>query len=204
MPYLSATLRLPARKQCRLISPFSSTHVTPFTSLSRRGPGNPSTIAAYSGQSTSQRPISTSRSKLAQEATMPPMHWQTSLPAPVQAQVLASNDEPTREPEEDEFWRKIPMWKDVSVEKFMDYQWSVSIERIHAIRYSILNSPPQMRNAVAFHNKSDPLKFRKLMGDLVPDLVPFDHGTGQQQSRNAFIDDIFAGFACSTMSVRLM
>lgn len=57
---------------------------------------------------------------------------------------------------------------------------------------------------MAFHQKSDPVEFRRLIGGLVPDFVPVNHETGEEQSRNEFIDDIFAGFGCSTMSVRLM
>ncbi|ETS86779.1 hypothetical protein PFICI_00607 [Pestalotiopsis fici W106-1] len=61
-----------------------------------------------------------------------------------------------------------------------------------------------MRNDIKFHSKSNPHEFRKLIGGLVPDLVPVDKATGRMQSRDEFIDDIFAGLACSTMSVRMM
>lgn len=27
----------------------------------------------------------------------------------------------------DEFWRKVPIWKDVSMETFMSYRWTVSL-----------------------------------------------------------------------------
>lgn len=60
-----------------------------------------------------------------------------------------------------------------------------------------------MRNDVQFHKKSDPLMFRSFIGQIVPDFIPLDKVSGRMQSRDEFIDDIFAGFACSAMSVRM-
>lgn len=34
--------------------------------------------------------------------------------------------EKTVTPSGEEFWRKVPIWKDVSTESFMSYRWSVS------------------------------------------------------------------------------
>lgn len=34
--------------------------------------------------------------------------------------------EKTVTPSGEEFWRKVPLWKDVSTESFMSYRWSVS------------------------------------------------------------------------------
>lgn len=60
-----------------------------------------------------------------------------------------------------------------------------------------------MRNDVQFHRKSDPLQFRSFIGQVVPDFVPLDKVSSRMQSRDEFIDDIFAGLACASMSVRM-
>ncbi|KAF7524283.1 hypothetical protein G7054_g11458 [Neopestalotiopsis clavispora] len=132
-------------------------------------------------QRLSSRGISSSSVKHAAEVAMPKLKLDEAF-SPFMGN-MKSSAQP--EPKLDEFWRKIPMWKDVSAEQFMSYSWS-------------------MRNDIKFHRKSNPIAFRRLIGGLVPDYIPMDKDSGRMQSRDEFIDDIFDGFACSTMSVRMM
>ncbi|KAI1845331.1 hypothetical protein JX266_008641 [Neoarthrinium moseri] len=85
----------------------------------------------------------------------------------------------------DEFWRQIPMWKDVSTQQFLSWDWS-------------------RKNVIEFHKRTNPDSFRKLLAGLLPDSVPLDRKTGMIQSRDEFIEDVFAGLTTSTMSLRIM
>ncbi|KAH6646477.1 hypothetical protein BKA67DRAFT_664313 [Truncatella angustata] len=122
------------------------------------------------------RQLSTSSTRLAREIPIPEFHPETPI-VPLMPVPLPQDNH--------EFWRKIPMWKDVSADQFMSWSWS-------------------QKHHVQLHTRSNPDRFRSLISELVPDHVPFDKSIGQMQSKEEFIDDVLAGFACSTMSVRLM
>jgi hypothetical protein len=57
---------------------------------------------------------------------------------------------------------------------------------------------------VEFHKTSNEDVFRRMLYTLIPDQVPLDKTTGEMQSREVFIDDIFAGISKSTMSLRII
>lgn len=48
--------------------------------------------------------------------------------------MLNGNAQPKNEAEADEFWRKIPIWKDVPAEQFMSWSWGVSIVQVPDIK----------------------------------------------------------------------
>ncbi|KAI4596248.1 hypothetical protein KJ359_005755 [Pestalotiopsis sp. 9143b] len=177
MLQLSASARHSVQRQCRTVSKLSGLQKT-----QAQYPKHALSIGDISrvGQSIASRDISSSSAKQAHEAAMP----ESRLNAFIPPFMLNGNAQPKNEAEADEFWRKIPIWKDVPAEQFMSWSWG-------------------MRNDVQFHKKSDPLMFRSFIGQIVPDFIPLDKVSGRMQSRDEFIDDIFAGFACSAMSVRM-
>ncbi|KAK5654966.1 hypothetical protein OQA88_6724 [Cercophora sp. LCS_1] len=79
----------------------------------------------------------------------------------------------------DEFWRKVPVWKDVSAEQFLSYHWGVS-------------------NTV---QTSDKLK--RFLDAVIPDHVPLDKSGTQTMSREEFVQDVMDGVAAATMSIRM-
>ncbi|KAK4230768.1 kama family protein [Podospora fimiseda] len=78
-----------------------------------------------------------------------------------------------------EFWRKIPIWEDVSVNKFLSYQWSI------------------------FNTVQGTVKLKKFLNAVVPNEVSFDKKGTRMQSRDEYISDVLDGIAAATMSVRL-
>ncbi|KAK9417185.1 hypothetical protein SUNI508_08989 [Seiridium unicorne] len=173
--YLSTPSRLPACRQYSAVPKLFSLRQGSPKQFSDYGPATRARprLSRHTG---TKRHLSTSSVKPASAVSLPRLPLDDLSIPPLPAQ---------KEPAQDEFWRKIPMWKDVSTDQFMSWFWS-------------------NRNAVEFHKRSDPIEFRSLMTQLLPDSVPLDRDTGERQSRDEFIDDVFAGFACSTMSVRMM
>ncbi|KAK6071101.1 L-lysine 2,3-aminomutase [Seiridium cupressi] len=169
--YLSTPSRLPACRQYSAVPKLFSLRQGSPKQFSDYGPATRARprLSRHTG---TKRHLSTSSVKPASAVSLPRLPLDDLSIPPLPAQ---------KEPAQDEFWRKIPMWKDVSTDQFMSWFWS-------------------NRNAVEFHKRSDPIEFRSLMTQLLPDSVPLDRDTGERQSRDEFIDDIFAGFACSTMS----
>ncbi|KAH6630835.1 hypothetical protein B0J18DRAFT_113383 [Chaetomium sp. MPI-SDFR-AT-0129] len=85
----------------------------------------------------------------------------------------------------DEFWRKVPIWRDVASEDFLLYSWST-------------------RNMV--ETKAQLHQFLKAtLPDEVPcdDLHPNATVKGQTQTREAFMSDVFEGITAATMAVRM-
>ncbi|KAK8137702.1 l-lysine -aminomutase [Apiospora sp. TS-2023a] len=85
----------------------------------------------------------------------------------------------------DEFWRKVPMWKDVSMEDFISWDWS-------------------KKNVVEHHRRSAPEKLKETLTSVIPDHVPLNRTASLLQSREEFIKDIFGGIEVSSMSLRIM
>jgi hypothetical protein len=116
MPHFPFPLRLSARRQYCNVAKF------PFVGpclLNQAGCRHPTTNRALSlnAEPASRRRISTSPSKQSDEAAVPNLKVDDSNgSSPV------NKDEPNLE----EFWRKIPMWKDVSADQFMSWMWNVS------------------------------------------------------------------------------
>ena len=108
-----------SQRQCQAMSAMSalrqihSCQAKPFVSL-------PNLIRT--SQRLSSRGISSSSVKHAAEVAMPKLKLDEAF-SPFMGN-MKSSAQP--EPKLDEFWRKIPMWKDVSAEQFMSYSWSVS------------------------------------------------------------------------------
>ncbi|KAI0110036.1 kama family protein [Daldinia grandis] len=105
------------------------------------------------------------------------------LPLPPVSQV-ATLSEP-----EDEFWRAIPLWKDVPREDFLSWSWGV-------------------KNVVEAKLGRD----RKILADkmldfldnVLPAEMPRHHRIGGMQSRDELMGDVVSGMRESTMSVRVM
>ncbi|KAK7951871.1 l-lysine -aminomutase [Apiospora aurea] len=85
----------------------------------------------------------------------------------------------------DEFWRKVPMWKDVSTDEFISWSWT-------------------KKNVVEHHSRSAPENLKGILASVLPDHVPFTSNASLVQSREEFINDIFGGIAESSMSLRIM
>ncbi|KAK8056706.1 hypothetical protein PG993_001933 [Apiospora rasikravindrae] len=85
----------------------------------------------------------------------------------------------------DEFWRKVPMWKDVSTDEFISWSWT-------------------KKNVVEHHSRSAPENLKGILASVLPDYVPFTSNASLVQSREEFIKDIFDGIAESSMSLRIM
>ncbi|KAL2159225.1 hypothetical protein VTH06DRAFT_2657 [Thermothelomyces fergusii] len=80
---------------------------------------------------------------------------------------------------EDEFWRKVPQWSDVSTKEFLSYSWSIK---------NMVETKPQL------------LKFLQA---VLPEEVPSDKPDGRAQTRDEFIQDVFEGITAATMAVRM-
>ncbi|KAL1837498.1 hypothetical protein VTJ49DRAFT_3726 [Mycothermus thermophilus] len=78
-----------------------------------------------------------------------------------------------------EFWRKVPLWKDVPVKDFLSYRWSTK---------NMVDNKPQLLN---------------FLRATVPDQVPLDKEGTRTQTRDEYIEDVFAGITAATMSVRM-
>ncbi|KAK4127198.1 kama family protein [Parathielavia appendiculata] len=77
----------------------------------------------------------------------------------------------------DEFWRKVPLWRDVSTKEFLSYSWSNLVETQQQL-YNFLQT-------------------------TLPDEVPFDQSGMRMQTRDEFIRDVFEGITAATMAVRM-
>ncbi|KAM7193699.1 hypothetical protein V8F33_007633 [Rhypophila sp. PSN 637] len=79
----------------------------------------------------------------------------------------------------DEFWRKVPVWENISPTEFLSYRWGVA-------------------NTV-----QGTAKLFKFLQTVVPDEVPVDALKTQMQSRDEFIKDVLDGVTAATMAIRL-
>ncbi|KAK6843295.1 l-lysine -aminomutase [Apiospora arundinis] len=125
--------------------------------------------------------------QLASRAIMPPHSFMVPRAHYSQAAAVA-----VPEPENpfpcsngvDEFWRKVPMWEDVSTDEFISWSWT-------------------KRNLVEHHSRSAPEKLQGTLTSVLPDHVPLNRSGSVLQSRDEFISDIFDGIAKSSMSLRI-
>ncbi|KAK3936076.1 hypothetical protein QBC46DRAFT_37672 [Diplogelasinospora grovesii] len=78
----------------------------------------------------------------------------------------------------DEFWRKVPIWQDVSAKDFLSYRWSV----LNTVQGSA--------------------KLLRFLTAVVPDQVPGKE-PGTMQTREEFIKDVFDGVTAATMAIRM-
>lgn len=79
----------------------------------------------------------------------------------------------------DEFWRRVPVWENVSVDEFMSYRWSVA-------------------NTV-----QGTAKLLRFLQAVVHETVPLDQSGLQVQSREEFIKDVLDGVTAATMAIRM-
>ena len=70
-----------------------------------------------------------------------------------------------------EFWRGVPLWRDVSAESFLSYRWSVA--------NTVQGGP----------------KLHKFLSAVLADEVPFSREAGTTQSRDELIGDIFGAYS---------
>ncbi|KAL2891323.1 L-lysine 2 3-aminomutase [Ceratocystis lukuohia] len=83
----------------------------------------------------------------------------------------------------DQFWRKIPMWKNVGTEEFLSYRWGTA-------------------NVV----QGNPKLFKFLTSTLPSTLPKVSSLPGAPQTtetREELIEDIFAGISAATMAIRM-
>ncbi|PKS10501.1 hypothetical protein jhhlp_002253 [Lomentospora prolificans] len=85
--------------------------------------------------------------------------------------------------DEKEFWRTVPIWKDVNAEDFLSYRWT--------LREKIAN----------LVQGTD--KLFKFLISVVPERIPMCHAGDELQSRQDFLADIFAGVSEATMAIRM-
>lgn len=123
MLQLSASARHSVQRQCRIVSKLSGLQDTPAQhpkhALSK---GDISRVS----RNVASRTISSSSAKHAHEVAMS----DSRLNAFVPPFILNGKSQPKKEAEADEFWRKIPIWKDVPTEQFMSWSWGVSIVHV--------------------------------------------------------------------------
>ncbi|KAK4240655.1 hypothetical protein C8A03DRAFT_31253 [Achaetomium macrosporum] len=79
----------------------------------------------------------------------------------------------------DEFWRRVPVWEDVSAKDFLSYRWNV-------------------RNLV--QTKRELYSF---LAAVLPEEVPYDKPGTRMQTRAEFIQDVDAGITAATMATRM-
>ncbi|ERS95520.1 hypothetical protein HMPREF1624_08036 [Sporothrix schenckii ATCC 58251] len=87
-------------------------------------------------------------------------------------------------PSRDQFWRKIPVWKDVSTDEFLSYKWGI-------------------KNTV-----QGELKLARFLEQVLPDEIPMtDVANGDSgklvQTRDALVTDVVDGIKTATMSTRM-
>ncbi|GAB1311310.1 L-lysine 2,3-aminomutase [Madurella fahalii] len=82
-------------------------------------------------------------------------------------------------PQGDEFWRKVPLWENVSAADFLSYRWSVA--------NTVQGTP----------------KLLKFLQAVVPEEVPYDKSGTRMQTRDEFIKDVFEGVTAATMAIRI-
>ncbi|KAI1770915.1 kama family protein [Hypoxylon cercidicola] len=95
----------------------------------------------------------------------PPILWSTDFSKP-----------------DDDFWREVPVWKDVSKDDFMSWSWTTK---------NIIETPKKKRQ-----------KLFEFLYAVLPPEIPNSNGIGGSQSRDMFIMDVARGITGSTMSVR--
>lgn len=141
MSHLIASLRVPARRQSHWAIRLNITHQNPFRCVSQNRSTPNINPEANSNKPQEKHNVYTSQRSYGR-AGMPPVHLKippTPTPVSLSGHLNVVQDHPLHAPEEDEFWRKIPMWKDVSKEQFMSYQWSVSTVHTPAFGVSDFN-----------------------------------------------------------------
>ncbi|KAI0379716.1 kama family protein [Hypomontagnella monticulosa] len=89
------------------------------------------------------------------------------------------------EPHHEEFWRAIPLWRDVSREDFFSWDWST-------------------KNVVEANEKKTNKKLLEFLDVVLPDIVPRTRELGGLQSRDEFMGDVVSGLRKATMSLRVM
>ncbi|KAI0133763.1 L-lysine-aminomutase [Xylariales sp. AK1849] len=115
--------------------------------------------------------------KLPAELTSPRRYSQ--VPAPVTEEPYGKTPVPTPQPRLDEYWRKIPIWENVTVDEFLSYRWSIA-------------------NTVQGVDK-----LAKFLRSVVPETVPYDEQQLRTQTRDELVNDVMDGTREATMAVRM-
>ncbi|KAI8957451.1 kama family protein [Daldinia sp. FL1419] len=105
------------------------------------------------------------------------------LPPPPVAQAITPSEQ------EDEFWRAIPLWKDVPREDFLSWRWGVK---------NVVEAKLGRDRKLLPNNVMD------FLDSVLPAEVPRHHRIGGMQSRDELMGDVVSGMRESTMSVRVM
>lgn len=104
----------------------------------------------------------------------------------------------------EEFWRKVPVYSNVSSEEFLSYRWSVSdvpstsnplCQSACLSQLTNSNHGEQTKNNVDSHER-----LNQFLNSVVPDEIPYGAGT---QSKEQFMDDVYYGMKEATMSLRV-
>ncbi|CAK7233318.1 hypothetical protein SCUCBS95973_008554 [Sporothrix curviconia] len=150
--------------------------------------------SAFARQAILARGIPSLRDRLASTArsvaTLPPRMAPASVaaaaaqPAPqeVSEEVPAAPVMPVHE----EFWRKVPVWKDVPASDFLSYSWGIK------------------------HTVQGEGKLAQFLEQVLPDQVPMDNVTTgvdnngkTMQTRDDLVADVLDGIKTATMSTRM-
>ncbi|OTB01511.1 hypothetical protein M426DRAFT_14395 [Hypoxylon sp. CI-4A] len=118
---------------------------------------------------------------LPERTTVPPASPARSVPTTPPTPQLTTPESSTES--ENEFWRSIPLWKDVSMEDFASWRWGV-------------------KNLVETSRNNN--KLLEFLDSVLPDHVPRNKALGGLQSRDEFMGDVISGIRESSMSVRIM
>lgn len=117
-------------------------------------------------------------------------------------------------PWRDEFWRRVSVYKDVSAESFLSYQWSVSLSRNrHQRKFICYKTDPrsgltdhavvqveQIKNTTPAQGKH---KLFGFLSAVVPDEVPYDKNGTKAQRSEEFLGDGLDGVGAAIMAVRV-
>ncbi|KAI1763413.1 kama family protein [Hypoxylon sp. FL1150] len=126
-----------------------------------RGPSN-----ILANKRSSARRLSTANAHHVYEGLEPPIIWPSNLCQPVE-----------------DFWRATPVYKDVSQEDFMSWNWSIN---------NIIETP-----------RGNTRKLFEFLHAVLPTEIPRRNNKGGFQSRDMFMMDINDGLKKSSMSIRV-
>ncbi|KAL1893462.1 hypothetical protein Cpir12675_004070 [Ceratocystis pirilliformis] len=166
-------------RHCRFLSQLTS----PVTADI---PGPPSSNIEYSYDTISLSPVATNGSKDVPEPTLPQPPALLPLETPkIEVSLPTTVKSPLEHP--DQFWRKIPMWKNVGTGEFLNYRWGTA---------NVVQGNPKL---LKFLTSTLPLTLPK-----VPSLPSAPQAPdGATETREELIEDIFAGISAATMAIRM-
>ena len=95
----------------------------------------------------------------------------------------------------DEFWRRVPMWQDVSAAESTSWTWSLGDTVVSPLDVADKDKRPGMSWSITYAPRATASEAH---------LRPYGRDGIGMQSREDIIDDVFDGLARSSVSLRIM